>query len=182
MQTILICDGLYYPSNVGTIIRSATLMGVTEVVVCCIDRERLDHIHNTFSEEVQEKIDSFICSKDLRYTRRFKKNLTHYSKFYNEHIKVTFRDFDEVITNLKNNDFTVFVLENKPEKALFDQDLTDEKVAIIVGNENIGVRSGLENEEVLFIPSMCKTIKNSYNVATAASIAIYERFKQSLIT
>jgi len=94
-------------------------------------------------------------------------------------IPLVFTSIDYLLKWLKERRLHLIVTSLKAEKTIFETDLT-KGVALVFGNEAMGVSSELiaAADEIVRIPIIGKA--ESLNVATAASICLYESLRQLL--
>lgn len=140
---ILILDDIQDPGNLGTIIRSAVAFNVDTIILSL----------NT--------VDLY-NSKVIRASQGMMFN-----------INILKRNLSEIVTNLKDNNYEIYVTRVNGGKSLKNIEKS-EKFAIIMGNEGAGVREELINlaDQYLYIEmnNMCESL----NVGVATSIILYE--------
>ena len=143
---VLICDGLKSPSNIGGIFRVCDALGIPEIIFC--------------NSQIN------FNSPRLQKTAR---NTQHYVS-YSEN-----KNTLNAIDNLKDNGFKIIALEVTDSSESIENLLLfdNQKIALIIGNENEGV-SG----KVLTNSDLCAHISmygrnSSMNVVQATSIALY---------
>ena len=87
---------------------------------------------------------------------------------------------EEALRQLKADDFTILALEDDPRaKSLLDFTLKpDEKIAVVMGNEVLGVAKETLDivDHILYIPMRGQ--KESLNVSVAAGVALYILLKR----
>ena len=87
-----------------------------------------------------------------------------------------FENIEDAITQLKENDYTVYAIEQAVNSlALQKLDLANnEKIAVIFGNEKAGVEQETirQCEGCIEIPQL--GMKHSLNIATAAGVVLWE--------
>lgn len=215
METILVCDGVSYCCNAGTLVRNAVLLGVKTIHFCPLDAKRFDIINQRLNnrpknkekkdekkEEKEEKekekeedddeeeispfntfqLKNFAINPDgsIRYTKYFRTNLNKFSFKHDRLIEIKYNsDIQEIVNKALSDGYTIYKLENtgNPKHSIYNAKLDQKKVMLIVGNETVGISySILENQKIipLYIPSQISAV-DSYNVASAANIACYER-------
>lgn len=84
------------------------------------------------------------------------------------------KDIEEVISNLKKNDFDIVGVELTEDAKVYDEYVFKNKTALVLGNEAIGIYKknlGL-CDQIVFIPMFGKG--PSLNVNIAAAIVAYE--------
>ena len=143
---VLVCDGLKTPSNIGALIRVCDALGIPEIIFC--------------NSQIN------FNSPRLQKTAR---NTQHYVS-YSEN-----KNTLNAIINLKDNGFKIIALEiTDSSESIENLPLFDnQKIALIIGNENEGV-----SDKVLTNSDLCAHISmygrnSSMNVVQATSIALY---------
>jgi tRNA G18 (ribose-2'-O)-methylase SpoU len=143
---VLVCDGLKSPSNIGALFRVCDALGIPEIIFC--------------NSQIN------FNSPRLKKTAR---NTQHYVS-YSEN-----KNTLNAIINLKDNGFKIIALEiTDSSESIENLPLFDnQKIALIIGNENEGV-----SDKVLTNSDLCAHISmygrnSSMNVVQATSIALY---------
>ena len=143
---VLVCDGLKSPSNIGALFRVCDALGIPEIIFC--------------NSQIN------FNSPRLKKTAR---NTQHYVS-YSEN-----KNTLNAIINLKDNGFKIIALEiTDSSESIENLPLFDnQKIALIIGNENEGV-----SDKVLTNSDLCAHISmygrnSSMNVIQATSIALY---------
>jgi len=143
---VLICDGLKSPSNIGGVFRVCDALGIPEIIFC--------------NSQIN------FNSPRLKKTAR---NTQHYVS-YSEN-----KNTLNAIINLKDNGFKIIALEiTDSSESIENLPLFDnQKIALIIGNENEGV-----SDKVLTNSDLCAHIimygrNSSMNVVQVTSIALY---------
>ncbi|ATZ16859.1 23S rRNA (guanosine2251-2'-O)-methyltransferase [Williamsoniiplasma luminosum] len=142
---ILILDQIHDPYNFGAIIRSATLLGVKNIVI-------MDHKQVMVTPTVVKTSAGSVYDLEI-------------SKVSN---------LNNVIAELKKQGYWIYSSNlNKNAQDIRDVDFA-QKTALIIGNEQYGVSDLLtKNSDLnIFIPST--KIIDSYNVSVATGILLYE--------
>lgn len=203
IQTVMVCDGLTYSNNAGSIVRQCSIFGCNNIFFCPLDKKRLHEIDSNLndrpvknisnSENVESVENAFHTyqlkniyndpKNGIRYTNSFKKSIKKFSVGHNDYVNIFYDiPINDVIEQGLKNDFIIFRLENKNKNKLnniFNTNLSSKKIMFIVGNECEGVSDYvMENSSIidLYIPS--KIPLDSLNVANVAIITCYERFRQ----
>ncbi|MBI9030926.1 hypothetical protein JEZ13_02820 [bacterium] len=141
---VLILDSLRSAFNVGAIIRSSECLGVREIALC----------GKTPQQDNRKVIETAMGTTDF--------------------VKlVNFRTIEEAISAYRKENYEISALELTNTSISLEAYQPAAKVALIVGNESLGI-----SEETL---SICDKIieismhgqKNSLNVSNATAIAIY---------
>lgn len=140
---ILILDDIQDPGNLGTIIRSSVAFNIDTVVL-------------------SEKCVDLYNSKVLRACQGM-----------NYHINIIRCNLEELILNLKDNNYKIFGTNVKNGIDIKNVNLL-EKYAIIMGNEGSGISNNIQKlcDENIYI-NMNKACE-SLNVSVATSIILYE--------
>ena len=143
---VLVCDGLKTPSNIGALFRVCDALGIPEIIFC-----------NT---EIN------FNSPRLKKTARNTQVYVSYSE--KKHTL-------SAINKLKDNDFKIIALEitNSSESIENLSFLSDQKIALVIGNEQKGV-----SDSILTNSDQCAHVdmygkNSSMNVVQATSIALY---------
>jgi len=180
-KTVVVADGITYPNNAGTIVRNGSILGSDMTVFCKLDKERFDKMPEQSAKSVSE------YEGDIIYNHDFRKNTIRFSmmKKHNEKFNVFFNfEIKDVMDAALENDYKIFMLENYEKADIYNIDMSQDKVMFIVGNEREGVSEIVQKYRKdgkispVFIPS-CLKGASSFNVANAATIAVYERNRQN---
>jgi 23S rRNA (guanosine2251-2'-O)-methyltransferase len=156
---ILITHNVRSTHNVGSLLRSADGFGVEHVYLTGytpypkkINDERLPHI----AEKMQRQINKTALGAEKSVT---------WSQA---------NDIVDVITELKNKGYLIAALEQTKGAQDLSKFKPSQNIALIVGNEVKGIdKKTLDFAEIhIHIPMRGK--KESFNVAVAASIALYQ--------
>ena len=141
---ILMLDDIQDPGNLGTIVRSAMAFNVDTII---LSPETVD-IYN---------------SKVLRATQ---------GMIF--HINIVVKDLKEEITNLKNNNITIYGTSVTNGESLYNINLNKDNYCLIMGNEGNGVKPELLDlcDKNIYIDMNNKV--ESLNVGVATSIILYE--------
>ncbi|MBN1971139.1 MAG: hypothetical protein JXR48_15535 [Candidatus Delongbacteria bacterium] len=145
---VLILENIRSSFNVGSIIRSAECFGVKQVILCGITP-----------------------GVENNSVKKTAKNTENHVEIIRENLNIT-------IATLKDDGYMIYGAEKTTGSNKLTEFSFPKKTAIILGNEEIGI-----NQETI---SLCDGIieiplvgnKNSLNVASAASIMIYEYNRQ----
>ncbi len=147
----LICDNVNSPANIGSIFRIADSFGIEQIYFC--------------GEDIT------VVSKRMQRTARSTHKVVAYKQ--SEHII-------SIINEFISDGYTIMALEITNDSIPVSEYRADvdEKIALIIGEENFGV-----SEEVLKMVKQSIHINmygnnSSMNVATATGIALYEITKQ----
>jgi 23S rRNA (guanosine2251-2'-O)-methyltransferase len=148
-KTLLILDGIEDPHNLGSMLRTAWLTGVSGVL---IPEDRAVGLTPTVCK---------IASGGA------------------EHVPVeSFVNLASIMQKLKDVGFWVYGLSEKGERKPWEFSLPD-KVAWVVGSEGAGMRITTERacDEVVRIPQVASG--SSYNAAVVAAMVLMETCRQS---
>lgn len=146
----VILDNVEDGINVGGIFRLADGFGVSELCLC----------ENTPTPD----------NKTVKRTSRSTQNYVNYS-----HYKSTI----ECINKLKLEGYKIIAIEiTSNSSSIQNFDFTDDKIAIVLGNEQDGVSADVLNivDETLHIDMYGNN--SSFNVMTVTAISLYEIVKQ----
>ena len=146
--SLLVLDGVEDPHNLGAVLRTAWLMGVS---ACIIPEDRAvgltPVVHKVASGGV-------------------------------EHVPVVrVQNFANFFSDLKEQGFWIFGLSHESKGTIFDLKVP-EKVVWVLGAEDKGMRVTTERlcDELVRIPQI--SADASYNVSVSAAIALTESFRQ----
>jgi len=147
---ILVCDNVTNAANIGSLFRIADAFGIKKIIFCGT------HIP--------------LGRKMTKTSRATEKTV----------VFETYELVSEIITTLKNQDYTIISLEITNNSLPIDtyQFSTEKSIALVVGDENFGI-----SEEVLTLSDAIIRINmfgqnSSMNVVQATNIALYEITKQ----
>lgn len=140
---ILILDTLQDPQNLGTLLRTAEVVGVHGVL--------LPH----------------------RHTATVTPAVVSASSGASEHLLIAQTNLAQAIQQLKEQGVWVIGLENSPEAGLPNQTRLDGPVALVVGNENQGMRKLVRESCDLLLRFPMRGKVDSLNAAAAGSVALY---------
>lgn len=140
---ILILDTLQDPQNLGTLLRTAEVVGVHGVL--------LPH----------------------RHTATVTPAVVSASSGASEHLLIAQTNLARAIQQLKEQGVWVIGLENSPEAGLPNQTRLDGPVALVVGNENQGMRKLVRESCDLLLRFPMRGKVDSLNAAAAGSVALY---------
>lgn len=163
-QITLVAHNLRSTHNVGSLLRTADGLGVSEVYLTGYtpypahkEDKRLPHLAN--------KIDAQIAKTALGAQKSV-------SWYQND-------DIGQVITNLKSKGYVVAALEQTAKSVALGTYHSPKKLALVVGREVEGLEPEVldDADVVLEIPML--GAKESLNVAIAAAIALYSLKNQA---
>jgi 23S rRNA (guanosine2251-2'-O)-methyltransferase len=140
---ILILDTLQDPQNLGTLLRTAEVVGVHGVL--------LPH----------------------RHTATVTPAVVSASSGASEHLLIAQTNLAQGIQQLKEQGVWVIGLENRPEAGLPGQTDLSGPVALVVGNENQGMRKLVRKSCDLLLRLPLRGNVDSLNAAAAGSVALY---------
>lgn len=140
---ILILDTLQDPQNLGTLLRTAEIVGVHGVLI------------------------------PYRRTATVTPAVVSASSGASEHLLITQTNLAQAITNLKENDVWVIGLEGTPKAKYPDRVRLDGALALVVGNEAQGMRSLVRDSCDLLLRLPMRGKIDSLNAAVAGSVALY---------
>lgn len=142
---VLVCDGIHGPANIGAIFRISEAMGVQEIIFC------------------GEPID-FKSSRMKKTARNTQKCVTY---------KLA-ADIISELDKLKASNYQLLALEIASNSVpIQDLSLTRNKVALIIGNEQLGISEAALRtaEQVIHIEMYGQN--SSMNVVHATGIALH---------
>jgi len=157
-QLVLIAHNLRSAHNVGSLLRTAEGLGVKQVFLTGYT----PYPHTTHDERLPhlaQKLDRQIAKTSLGAEKT-----------------IDWQHADEigsVLADLKEKGFTIAALEQAPESIKLPDYRPPDKLALIVGSEVEGLeREVLDSSDlILEIPMLGQ--KESFNVASAAAMALY---------
>ena len=140
---LLLLDTLQDPQNLGTLLRTAEIVGVHGVIL------------------------------PLRQTATVTPAVVSASSGASEHILVAQANLAQVISELKSQGIWVLGLEHGPQSQSPDQVRLDGPIALVVGGEGQGMRSLVRDSCDLLVRLPMRGRIELLNAATAGSIALY---------
>jgi 23S rRNA (guanosine2251-2'-O)-methyltransferase len=140
---ILILDTLQDPQNLGTLLRTAEIVGVHGVLI------------------------------PYRRAATVTPAVVSASSGASEHLLIAQTNLAQAITSLKEEDVWVIGLEDAPQAAYPDSVRLDGAIALVVGNEGQGMRLLVRNSCDLLMRLPMRGKIDSLNAAVAGSIALY---------
>ena len=157
-EIVLVAHNLRSCHNVGSLLRTAEGLGVTEVVLSgytpyplLSDDKRLPHEAQKINKQIHKT--ALGAESTLRWVRE-------------EDISVT-------IARLKNHDLQILAVEQTSDALLMPDFKPPKKLALIVGREVEGIEPEVlaACDNALVIPMFGQ--KESFNVVQAAAMALY---------
>jgi 23S rRNA (guanosine2251-2'-O)-methyltransferase len=145
---LLILDTLQDPQNLGTLLRTAEVVGVHGVLL------------------------------PLRRTATVTPAVVHASSGASEHLLISQLNLAQAITSLKENEVWVIGLEGGPEAQDASRIRLDGPLALVVGNEAEGMRSLVRSSCDLLMRLPMRGQIESLNAAVAGSVALYLALQQ----
>lgn len=148
-KRIAILDQITDPQNLGAILRSAAAFGVKNII---IPQDNAAKENANLAKIASGALETVSITEVVNLTQTIKK--------------------------LKDAGFWVIGLDHNA-KTLIQDYSAPEKLAIVLGNENSGIRPLVQKQCDLLvkIPMKLTNLLDSLNVSTAAAIAFYEMFK-----
>jgi len=140
---MLILDTLQDPQNLGTLLRTAEVVGVHGVLL------------------------------PYRHTASVTPAVVSASSGASEHLLIEQTNLAQAIQQLKEEGVWVIGLEDSPEAELPDQMRLDGAIALVVGNENQGMRQLVRKSCDLLMRLPARGQVDSLNAAVAGSVALY---------
>jgi len=140
---ILILDTIQDPQNLGTLLRSAEIVGVHGVLL------------------------------PLRRTARVTPAVVSASSGASEHLFISQVNLSQAIKSLKNRGIWVIGLESDQESQPLTQIDLNIPLALVVGSEESGMRPLIRNSCDLLLQIPMKGKVESLNAAVAGSVALY---------
>ena len=157
-QLVLIAHNLRSAHNVGSLLRTAEGLGVKQVFLTgytpyprATDDARLPHLALKIDRQIGKTSLGAEKTIDWRHAD----------------------EIDSVLADIKEKGFTIAALEQAPESIKLPDYRPPDKLALIVGSEVEGLeREVLDSSDlILEIPMLGQ--KESFNVASAAAMALY---------
>lgn len=140
---LLILDTLQDPQNLGTLLRTAEIVGVHGVLL------------------------------PLRHTATVTPAVVHASSGASEHLLITQLNLAQAIETLKREDVWVVGLEGDPAEAVPSDVRLDGPLALVVGSEGEGMRSLVRKSCDVLLRLPMRGHVESLNAAVAGSVALY---------
>jgi 23S rRNA (guanosine2251-2'-O)-methyltransferase len=140
---ILILDTLQDPQNLGTLLRTAEVVGVHGVLL------------------------------PYRHTALVTPSVVHASSGASEHMLIAQANLAQAITKIKELGIWVIGLENRPEAQLPDRVRLDGPLALVVGSEGEGMRQLVSKSCDVLMRLPLRGQIDSLNASVAGSIALY---------
>lgn len=164
MEIALILHNIRSTYNVGSILRTADGFGVNQVIYSGYTPTPLSH--SKLLPHLAEKINSQIHKTALGAEQTLKSSVS-------DDIKATLKELKTAgyqIIGLENNlkDQKTWLLNNRETKKQLHQ-----KVAILLGEEVLGIPDELHSFIDLFLEIPMYGKKESFNVATATAILLF---------
>ncbi len=147
---LLILDTLQDPQNLGTLLRTAEVVGVHGVLL------------------------------PLRRTATVTPAVVHASSGASEHLLISQLNLAQAIASLKEKDVWVIGLEGGPEAQDASRVRLDGSLALVVGNEAEGMRSLVRSSCDLLMRLPMRGQIESLNAAVAGSVALYFALQQRI--
>jgi len=145
---VVICDDLRSLHNIGSVFRTADGAGVNKIYLCGISGRPDD-------EKARGKISKVALGAE-------------------EHVKWEYaRQAWRVAEELKKNGYRIISLEQTSKSIRYMEYKPKFPVALVIGNENKGVRKNLLERSDAIIQIPMKGEKESLNVSVAFGIAAY---------
>ena len=150
-DNIVILDGINDPRNQGAIFRNCIAFGIKHVI-----------LEKKFYN--QESVAMHLASSGASMILNI--------------FEVT--NVNNIIKDLKKNNFWIFGLDNNSEIEIHNFDFSKNKNALILGSEGYGIRKNIKNkcDEIIKIEISNKI--DSLNVSNASAIALYELNKKKI--
>lgn len=155
---IVIAHNLRSTHNVGSLLRTAEGLGITEMYLtgytpypALIEDERLPHIATKLDKQIAKT--ALGAEKTLPW----------------HHVEL----IDEVLQKLSNEGYKIIALEQSQNAVPLPEFNPPAKVALIVGREVEGIEQSIleKSDDIIEIPMRGK--KESFNVVQAAAMALY---------
>jgi 23S rRNA (guanosine2251-2'-O)-methyltransferase len=140
---ILVLDAMQDPQNLGTLLRTAEIVGVHGVLL------------------------------PLRHTVTVTPAVVHASSGASEHLLIAQSNLSQALETLKREDVWVVGLEGNAQALLPDQVRLDGPLALVVGSEGEGMRSLVRASCDLLMRLPMRGQVESLNAAIAGSVALY---------
>jgi len=140
---ILILDTLQDPQNMGTLLRTAEVVGIHGVIL------------------------------PKRKTATITPSVVSASSGASEYLKITQTNLVQAIRQLKQNDIWVIGLEGSPQVQNINDIRLDGNLALVVGNEGQGLRPLVRDSCDLLMNIPMRGNIDSLNASVAGSIALY---------
>ncbi len=140
---VLVLDALQDPQNLGTLLRTAEIVGVHGALL------------------------------PLRHTAEVTPAVVHASSGASEHLLIAQANLAQALAALKSAGVWVIGLESTPEARLPQEVRLDGPLALVVGSEGEGMRSLVRDSCDLLMRLPMRGQVGSLNAAVAGSVALY---------
>ena len=140
---LLVLDAMQDPQNLGTLLRTAEIVGVHGVLL------------------------------PLRHTVTVTPAVVHASSGASEHLLIAQGNLAQALETLKKGDVWVVGLEGSPQALLPDQVRLDGPLALVVGSEGEGMRPLVRASCDVLLSLPMQGQVESLNAAVAGSVALY---------
>lgn len=155
---VLVVDDARSAENVGSMLRTADGLGIVRVYLCGItpypahkNDARLPHL----AASVNKKISKTALGAEKSVNWTYLPAVT------------------DALGELKNQGYQLIALEQTARSIDITDLMTEDKIALIVGNEISGVSSGALAEAKRHVNIPMQGKKESFNVSTAAAMALF---------
>lgn len=155
---VLIAHNVRSTHNVGSLLRTADGLGVTKVFLTgytpyplLANDDRLPHLADKLNKQIAKT--SLGAEESVDWEHQY--------------------GIEAVISSLKQQGYAIYAIEQSDEALILPDFKSPPKIVLIVGREVEGIEKAVlsQCDGVLEIPMLGK--KESYNVASAAAMALY---------
>jgi tRNA G18 (ribose-2'-O)-methylase SpoU len=157
-KIVLVLDNIRSTYNVGSLLRTADGLGITEVISIGIT-PHMRQLHDTRLPHIIER-----AEREIRKTALGGEIL----------MKNHFENSHDAITYLKNNEYLLASIELADTSQSIKDFVFSKDIAIILGNEVHGVSPDLLAASSVVLEIPMRGAKESFNVAISGAIAMYE--------
>ncbi len=152
----VILDSVRSCYNVGAIFRTADAVGVQKIFLTGFTPTPIDR----FGREVEKIAKTALGAHNGIVWE------------YSEYI-------EDVVTQLQHDDVQVLALEQTQKAhSLYDYEVPEAEIALVVGNENVGVSKQILNSVHMCVELPMYGKKESLNVSVSTGVALYELRRQ----
>ena len=142
----MVCDGLKSPSNIGALFRVCDALGIPEIIFCNTEI----NFNSPRLKKTARNTQGYVSNSEKKHTL-------------------------STINKLKDNDFKIIALEITDSSESIENLslLSDQKIALIIGNEQEGVPDSILTNSDLCLHVDMYGKNSSMNLTQATSIVLY---------
>ena len=157
-QVVLIAHDIRSAHNVGAFFRTADGAGVKKIFLTGYTPAPASKKFMLTTAEKQIQKTALGAEKVLSWEKR--------------------ESLDELLSELKKDGYVLYALEQDALSVSYDQYPEADKIALLVGNEVLGVPEELLRQADAILEIPMRGSKNSLNVSVATGVVLYELLKE----